>query len=150
MYNAICSAFATIACLPVEVLEVVTLKPYQCDPKRAHARLFSVSRKRYRSAPPFAHKECKHSLSHSLRRTLGLRQRAAAREFGSLPRSKKNTEQMLGIFLGGEGEIRTLGSCNTTTVFKTVTINHSVTSPSMSICLAEEGRFELPLQVTPH
>ena len=30
---------------------------------------------------------------------------------------------------GGEGEIRTLGSFYTTTVFKTVTINHSVTSP---------------------
>jgi hypothetical protein len=32
-----------------------------------------------------------------------------------------------------------------TLVFKTSTINHSVTSPE----LAEEGRFELPLQVSP-
>ena len=33
------------------------------------------------------------------------------------------------FYLGGEGEIRTLGTVSGTTVFKTVTINHSVTSP---------------------
>ena len=33
------------------------------------------------------------------------------------------------ILLGGEGGIRTLGEREPTTVFKTVTLNHSVTSP---------------------
>ena len=33
------------------------------------------------------------------------------------------------LMLGGEGGIRTLGSFYTTPVFKTGTINHSVTSP---------------------
>ena len=32
-------------------------------------------------------------------------------------------------YLGGEGGIRTLGEREPTTVFKTVTLNHSVTSP---------------------
>ena len=35
----------------------------------------------------------------------------------------------LSYFLGGEGGIRTLGTVARTTVFKTVTFNHSVTSP---------------------
>ena len=35
----------------------------------------------------------------------------------------------LTVELGGEGEIRTLGTVSGTTVFKTVTFNHSVTSP---------------------
>ena len=37
------------------------------------------------------------------------------------------------FYLGGEGEIRTLGTISDTTVFKTVPLNHSGTSP-YSIC----------------
>ena len=42
---------------------------------------------------------------------------------------KKKYDQMVVFFLGGEGGIRTLGERKPTTVFKTVTFNHSVTSP---------------------
>jgi hypothetical protein len=38
-------------------------------------------------------------------------------------------DENLAYFFGGEAGIRTLGALSGTTVFKTVTLNHSVTSP---------------------
>ena len=63
----------------------------------------------------------------SLRRTLFCSAKARVRIL-AVP-TKKNAVQMDCTFLGGEGGIRTLGSFYTTPVFKTGTINHSVTSP---------------------
>lgn len=42
---------------------------------------------------------------------------------------KEKTPRMGRLFFGGEGGIRTLGTFYRTPVFKTGTINHSVTSP---------------------
>ncbi len=47
----------------------------------------------------------------------------------SEPRSNKNTVHKDCIFVGGEGEIRTRGTIAGTTVFKTVPLNRSGTSP---------------------
>jgi hypothetical protein len=43
--------------------------------------------------------------------------------------TKKNNDHLVVIFLGGEGEIRTRGTIADTTVFKTVPLNRSGTSP---------------------
>ena len=48
--------------------------------------------------------------------------------------TKKNSQaQNLAIFLGGEGGIRTHGTLSGTTVFKTVSLNRSDTSPRLKI-----------------
>ena len=54
-------------------------------------------------------------------------------EFESLLGGNKKDDQMVVFFLGGEGEIRTLGTIADTTVFKTVPLNHSGTSPIETI-----------------
>jgi hypothetical protein len=55
--------------------------------------------------------------------------KAKTREFEARPLRKKKDVQMDIFFLGGEGEIRTRGTIADTTVFKTVPLNHSGTSP---------------------
>ncbi len=69
-------------------------------------------------------------LFHSLHRTRGRFASQNPRvQMSRLFRSKKIEVKKTSVFLGGEGEIRTRGTIAGTTVFKTVTFNHSVTSP---------------------
>ena len=54
----------------------------------------------------------------------------ATAEFESHPSGKINRRPFGRLFIsGGEGEIRTRGAITDTTVFKTVPLNHSGTSP---------------------
>ena len=66
--------------------------------------------------------------------------------------NKKHPLEVFTYHSGGRGGIRTLGTFYRTPVFKTGTFNHSVTLPTATSVqnLAEEGRFELPLQISPY
>src|SRR5438128_276454 len=56
-------------------------------------------------------------------------ERLAEQTFKSKFQTKIKDVRMDVFYLGGEGDIRTLGTIAGTTVFKTVPLNHSGTSP---------------------
>ncbi len=48
---------------------------------------------------------------------------------------KKKARYKIGLLIGGEAEIRTLGGVAPSTVFKTAALNHSATSPTCFVVL---------------